>query len=132
MGGLAVVDADVVDYDVGDGPEGEAGAVGDVDVGSATVDGFEGADEELGGECDFHGGGEGDPQRGGLDGGVAEGSGFGIGRVGVGGVGDDVGLAVSAAEGGLAKADGAVGEVLAVGAPVGSGAAPAVVDGVAC
>lgn len=41
-GGFAVVDANVMDNDVGDILESDAGAVADVNVGAAAVDCFEG------------------------------------------------------------------------------------------
>ena len=130
-GGLAVVDVDVVDDDVGDVLEGDAASAGDVDGVAAAVDGLEGVDDELGFEFDCHVGGEGDPEGFGLDDGVAESAGCWVGGVAVGGVGDDVDLAAFAAHCVCAEADAAVGELLAVVGPVGGGAAPAVVDGVA-
>lgn len=61
-GGDAIVDVKVVDDDVGDGLEGDAGAAGDVDVGAAAVEGFEAVDEEFLVEADGHVGGEDDPE----------------------------------------------------------------------
>lgn len=129
-GGLAVVDVDVVDDDVGDVLEGYAAVADDVDVGAAAVDGLEAVHDELVLELDGHVGGEDDPEGLGLDDGVAESAWDGAGWVTVGGVGDDVDLAAFAAEGVAAKTDAAVGEALAVSGPVGV-AAPAVVNGVA-
>lgn len=62
---------------------------------------------------------------------MAESAGDGVCGIGVGGVCDGVDEAVFASDGGAAEADGAVGEAEAVGAPIGGGAEPAVVDGVA-
>ncbi|KAF7820188.1 hypothetical protein G2W53_025643 [Senna tora] len=112
-GGLAVVDVDVVDDDVGDVLEREAAVAGDVDVGAAAVDGFEAVEDELVLEGDGHVAGEDDPEGGVLDHGVAEGSWGGVGGVGVGGVGDDVDLAAFPAAGVAAEANAAVGELLA-------------------
>lgn len=88
--GVAVVDVDVVDDDVGDVLEGDAPAPGDVDVGAAAVEGLEAVEDEFLGEADEHVGGEDYPQGLGLDHGVAEGAGAGVDRVVVGVVGDDV------------------------------------------
>lgn len=107
--GLAVVDVDVVDDDVGHVLEREAAVAGDFDVGAAAVDGFVAVDDELVFELDEHVGGEGDPDGFRLDDGVAEGARRGVRRVAVGGVGDDVDLATFAAEGALGEADAAVG-----------------------
>ena len=123
----AVMDMDAVDDDVGDVLEGDAGAVGDVDVGAAAVDGLEAVHDELLLEGDDHVTLEHDPQGPVLDDGVTEGARFWIDCVVVGGVGDNVVTAVAPADGVAAEADGAVGKALAaeVPAPV---AAPAVVD----
>lgn len=130
-GGDAVVDVDVVDDDVGDVLESYASAAGDVDVGAAAVDGFEAVDEEFFGEADGHVGGEGDPERDVLDDAVPESARWGVDRVGVGGVSDDIELAGFATESGAPKADATVGKALPFGAPVRARAAPAIVDGVA-
>lgn len=62
---------------------------------------------------------------------MAESAGEGVGGIGVGGVGNDVELAVLAANGGAAETDGAVGEVEAVDEIIGGVAEEAVVDGIA-
>lgn len=79
---------------------------------------------------DGHIGGEGDPERIVLDSGVAQSAGTGIDGIGVGGVSDDIELAVLAAESVTAKAKATLGEALPVSAPVRAGAAPAIVNGV--
>ena len=124
-----MVDVDVVDDDVTDVLESDATAADDVDVGAAAVQGFVAVEDELLGEFDEHVGGKDDPERVGLDDGVAECAGARGDGVVVGGVGDDVDLTAFAAEGVLAESNGAVGEALAVGFPVGV-APPAVVYGV--
>lgn len=60
-GGLAVVDVDVVDDDVGDVLEGDAAVADDVDVGAAAVDGLEAVHDKLVLELDGRVGGEDDP-----------------------------------------------------------------------
>lgn len=127
--GPAVVDVEAVDDDVGDVLDGDAGAVCDVHVGATPVDGLEAVHDELLLERDHHVPLEDDPQRLVLDDGVAERAFLGVHGVVVAGVGDDVELAVAAADGVAAEADAAVGEPLPVVVPVGV-AAPAVVDGV--
>lgn len=123
----AVVDVDPVEDHVRRVVDGDARAAGDVDAGAAAVDGLVRAHHQLLLEADDHVGSEDYPERLVLDDGVAERAGFWVDGVVVGGVGDDVDTAVLAAEGVLAEADGAVGEAVAMGRPVGV-AAPAVVD----
>lgn len=125
--GRAVVDVDVVDDDVGDVLERDAAVAGDVDVGAATVDGFEAVEDELVLQVYGHVGGEHDPERLVLDDRVPKRARDRVGRVAVGGVGHHVDLSALPAHGIFAEADAAVGELLAVGRPVGV-AAPAVVD----
>jgi hypothetical protein len=129
-GGLAVVDVEAVDDDVGDELDGDAGAAGDVHVGAAAVDGLEAVHDELLPEPDDHVALEDDPERLLLDDGVAEGALARVDGVVVAGVGDHVEPAVAAADGVAAEADAAVGQALAVVVPV-RVPAPAVVDRVA-
>lgn len=129
--GLAVVDVEPVDDDVGDVLDGDAGAIGDVHVGAASVDGLEAVHDELLLERDDHVPLEDDPEWLFLDDGVAEGTLARVDRVVIARVGDHVDLAVAAANGVAAKADAAVSEALAIVVPV-RVAAPAVIDGIAC
>lgn len=128
--GLAVVDVDVVDDDVGHELERHAPVAHDVDVGAAAVDGLEAVHDELVLQLDGHVGGEHDPERLLLDHGVPERARDGFRGVAVGGVGDHVDLTPFASHGVTAEPNAAVGELLPVILPVGV-ATPAVVDGVA-
>jgi len=128
--GLAVVDVEPVDDDVGDILDGDAGAVGDVHVGAASVDGLEAVHDELLLERDHHIPLEDDPERLVLDHGVAEGALARVDGVVVARISDHVDLAVAATDGVAAEADAAVSQALAVLVPV-RVAAPAVVHRVA-
>ena len=125
--GLDVMDVESVDDDVLHELDGDASAVGDMNVGTAAVDGLVAGDEQLLVEVDDHVAGEDDPERLGLDSSVAESAGAGVDQVVVGGVGDDIDLAVDAAKGVTPEPQGAVGELLAIAGPVGA-APPAAVD----
>ncbi|KAM0989008.1 hypothetical protein FF1_012996 [Malus domestica] len=122
-GGLAVV---YVDDDVGDILEGYASTAGDVDVDAAAVDGLEAVDNELVFELNGHVDREDDPEGFVLDDGVAERARSWVRWVGIGGVGDYVDQAPFAPQGVHAEPNAAIGEPLAVVAPV--LAAPAVVN----
>lgn len=128
--GLAVVDVEPVDDDVGDVLDGDTGTIGDVHVGSSSVDGLEAVHDEFLLERDDHVPLEDDPERLVLDDGVAEGALARVDRVVIARVGDHVDLAIATTDGVSAKADAAVGEALAVVVPV-RVAAPAVIDGIA-
>lgn len=78
-----------------------------MDVGAAAVEGFVGVEDEFLGEADGHAGGEDDPERLGLDDGVAESPRRRVDWVGVGGVGDDVVTAAFASLGVLSESDAA-------------------------
>uniref|UniRef100_A0A5K1CVU7 Uncharacterized protein n=1 Tax=Nymphaea colorata TaxID=210225 RepID=A0A5K1CVU7_9MAGN len=127
---LAVVDVYAVDDDVGHVLNGNARAVGDVDVCPAAVDGLVAVHDELLLEDDDHVALEHDPEWLVLDDGVAKGPRPRVHGVIVGRVGHDVDAAVTATNGFATKPDAAVGEPLAVVGPV-RVATPAVVDGIA-
>lgn len=78
-------------------------AIADVNPSSAPIDGLVATHHELLREPDDHIVRKDDPQRLRLDHGVAEGPGLGVDEVVVGGVGDHVDLAVSAAGGALGE-----------------------------
>lgn len=130
-GWLAIMDVEAVDDDVGDELDSDAGAVGDVHVGAAAVDGLEAVHDELLLEGDDHVTLEHDPEGLILDDGMPQCPRARVHRVVVPGVGHLVQTPVAPADGVAAEADAAVGQPLAVEVPVGI-AAPAVVDGIAC
>jgi len=110
--------------------ERETPSSSDVDVVSPSVEGLVAVHDELLLELDVHVSAEDDPERLRSDDGVAESARLGVDHVGVAVVGDDVDVAVAAADGVFAEAERAVGEGLAVLVPL-FVAAPAVVHGVA-
>ncbi|KAF3790928.1 hypothetical protein EJ110_NYTH15672 [Nymphaea thermarum] len=122
---LAVMDVYAMDDDVGDILDGDAGAIGDVNVGTTAVNGL----EALLLEDDDHVALEHDPKGLVLDDGVTEGPWPGVHGVVVRGVGHHVVASIAAANGVAPEPDTAVGEPLAVARPIGV-APPAVVDGV--
>jgi hypothetical protein len=126
-GVLDVVHVQVVDDDVLRQLHRDPGAVGDVHLRAAPVDGLVAAHEQLLRELDDHGPREDDPQRAGLDDAPAQRAGARVHHVEVGGVGHHVDLAAEAAGGRVPEASGATGQALPVRRPV-SAAAPALVD----
>ncbi|KAK3406272.1 hypothetical protein EUGRSUZ_K02439 [Eucalyptus grandis] len=108
----------------------DASATGDVDVHAAAVEGLVAVEDELLRQPDQHVGREDDPQRLLLDNRVPQRARLWAHGVVVRRVGDDVYVAVLAAQRVLAEPDGAVGEPLPVVGPV-RVALPAVVDWVA-
>lgn len=79
-----------------------------MDDGATAVDGFVVVNDEFVFESDEHVGREDYPEGFFLNDGVTESAGGGVGRVAVGGVGDNVDLAAFAAECALAEAYGTV------------------------
>lgn len=129
--GLAVMNMNTMNDNVGDELNGNASTISNVDVGAAAIDGLEAVQDEFLSESDDHVMIEDDPEGLWLDGSVAESAGFGVDGVDIWRVSDGVERAVSAADGVAAEADAAIGEFLAVEMPV-RVTAPAVVYGVAC
>jgi hypothetical protein len=125
---LDVVDVQPVHDHVVGALDGDLRRPRDVHLGAARVDGLERRHPQLALQLDGHAPGEDDPQRPGARHAVAQRPRLrALQAVAV--AGDGVDGPVLAADGAAAEADGAVGERLAVAAPVGV-AAPAVVDGV--
>lgn len=124
---LAVVNVEAVDDDVGDELDGDARAVGDVDVGAAPVDGLEAVHYQLLLQRDDHVPLEHDPQGTVLDHGVSERSRFRVHWVVVVRVRHHVVAAVAPADCVAAEADAAVGELLSPEVPP-LVAPPAVID----
>lgn len=126
-GRLAIMDVNAVNDDVTDVLDRNARAVGYMDIVASAVDGLVTVHEELLLEDDGHVGGEDDPQWLCLNDSVSKSAGFGGDGIVVGGVGDNVEISVSPSDSIPAEANGAIGELLPVGFPVGI-AAPAIVD----
>lgn len=99
-------------------------------VGPSAVDCLVAVKDELVLKLDDHAGLENDPEGLILDDSMAEGAWGGVDHVVVRGVGHDIVAASFATHCSPAEANGTVGQVLAVGSPVGV-ATPAVVDGIA-
>lgn len=106
--GLAMVDMDVVDDDVGDVLEGYAPVSDYVNVRSSAIDGLEAVDYELVFELDGHVRREDDPERLGLYNGMPESSRDRVSRVSIGGVGYHVDLTSFASHGVVAEPDSTV------------------------
>ncbi|RZS07832.1 hypothetical protein BHM03_00038743 [Ensete ventricosum] len=129
-GGLAVMDVEAVDDDIGDILDGDASSIGDVDVGAAAVDGLETVHDELLLERDHHVTLKSDPQGVVLDDRIPQCSRPWIHGIIIPGVRHHVEFAVTAADGIPAEANPAVSQRFPVQMPVGI-APPAVVDWVA-
>ncbi|RZR77799.1 hypothetical protein BHM03_00002992 [Ensete ventricosum] len=129
-GGLAAVDVEAMDDDVGDVLDGDAGAIGDVDVDTTSIDGLKAVHDEFFLERDLHVVVEGDPEGHVLDDGVSKCSRARIHGIIVPGVRHNVQLPVAATYRVTAKANATVSELFSVGMPIGV-APPAVVDRVA-
>ena len=124
---LAVVNVEAVDDDVRDELDGNAGAVGDMDVGAASVDGLEAVHYQLLLQRDHHVPLEHDPQGTVLDHGVPERPRFRVHRVVVVRVRHNIVAAIAPADRVAAEADAAVGEPLSPEVPP-LVAPPAVID----
>ncbi|KAH7834175.1 hypothetical protein Vadar_013431 [Vaccinium darrowii] len=109
---------------------GDAPSFGNVHVSPTFIYGLEVVHDQLLLELDHHVALEDDPERFILDHGVAEGTESRVHGIVVGGVGDDVEVAVVVPDGVVAEPNAAIGEKLAVEVPRWV-ALPAVVDGVA-
>ena len=127
--GNTVVNVHVVYDHIAHGLKGDAPGARDVDVRAAAVHGLVAVEDELVLELDHHVRLEDDPQGLVLDDRVAEGARDRVGRVPVRGVRYYIVTASFPAQSGPAEANCAIGQALAVGAPI-RVAAPAVVDGV--
>ncbi|CAH9137570.1 unnamed protein product [Cuscuta epithymum] len=127
--GLAVVDEEVVDDDVGDREECDAAHAGDVHVRAAAVDGLVTVDEELVPELDFHVGRECDPEFFLSSHPVPESARFWISGVGVvRRVFDHIDLSAFPARRIFPEPNAALRQLLPVVLPAHVGSSPAVVD----
>lgn len=108
-GGDYVMDPYIMDNNIVDELDGEAGAEGYMDLDPSAVDGLVAREDELLPQLDDHAVGEDDPKWLRLDHRVAEGPRLGVVHVVVGWVGDHVVSALLAAGGVVAEAAGAVG-----------------------
>lgn len=124
---LAVVNVQSMNYDVRHVLNRNAGSAGDVDTGATAVDGLEGVHDQLLFQSNDHVASEDDPKGFVLDHCVPESSRFWVDGIVVAGVGDDVDLSVTAANGVFAEPNSTVGESLPILLPIGI-APPAIVD----
>lgn len=127
--GLAVMDVKTVNNNVGDKLNGDACSIGNVDIGTAAIDGLEAVHDQLLLQHYDHVPLEDNPERLVLDHSMAQGAWPWVDRVIVARVGDDIEPPVTATNGIATKANAAVGQALAILVPVAI-APPTVINGI--
>lgn len=128
--GLAVMDVDAMDDDVGDILDGEARAIGNVDIDATPINGLEAVHNEFLLEFDHHIPLEHDPEGPVLDHRMPEGAWPWVDSVIIAGIGDNVEASITPANCIAPEANSAISQPLAAFVPIWV-APPAVVDRIA-